>query len=80
MSNYRVISGPYFPVLGLNMEIKGVNLAIQSECRKVRTRNNSVFGHFSCTMYNYNIKNFVNVPILTLFDFQSSSKLRIDLY
>ena len=25
----------------------GVNLRIQSECRKIRTRNNSLFGHFS---------------------------------
>ena len=38
---YGVISGPYFPLFGLN-------LRIQSEYRKIRTRNNSVFGHFSC--------------------------------
>ena len=31
----------------LNAEIYGVNLRIQSEYRKIRTRNNSVFGHFS---------------------------------
>ena len=37
---YGVISGPYFPLFGLN-------LRIQSEYRKIRTRNNSVFGHFS---------------------------------
>ena len=29
------------------MEIYKVNLRIQSEYRKIRTRNNSVFGHFS---------------------------------
>ena len=46
VSKYGVISGPYFPVLGLNTEIYEVNLHIQSECRKIRTRNNSVFGHF----------------------------------
>ena len=40
MSKYGVISGPYFPVLGLNTEI-------QSEYKKIRTRNNSVFEHFS---------------------------------
>ena len=34
VSKYGVISGPYFPVFGLN---------IQSECRKIRTRNNSVY-------------------------------------
>ena len=44
---YEVISGPYFPVFGLNTEIYSVNLRIQSKYRKIRTRNNSVFGHFS---------------------------------
>ena len=33
-----VISGPYFSVFGLSTEIYGVH--------KIRTRNNSVFGHF----------------------------------
>ena len=47
VSKYGVISGPYFPVVGLNMEIYFVNLRIQSEYRKIRTRNNSVFEHFS---------------------------------
>ena len=49
VSKYGVISGPYFPVFGLNMKIYGVNLSIQSEYRKIRTRNNSIFGHFSCS-------------------------------
>ena len=44
---YGVISGPYFPVFELNTEIYSVNLRIQSEYRKIRTRNNSVFEHFS---------------------------------
>ena len=47
VSKYGVISGPYFPVFGLNTEIYFVNLRIQFEYRKIRTRNNSVFGHFS---------------------------------
>ena len=46
-SKYGVISGPYFPAFGLNTERYGVSLRIQSEYRKIRTRNNSVFGHFS---------------------------------
>ena len=53
ISNQRIIfilltlrSSPYFPVFGLNTEIYGVNLRIQSEYRKMRTRNNSVFEHF----------------------------------
>ena len=47
VSKYRVISGLYFPVFGLNTEIYFVNLRCQSEYRKIRTRNNSVFGYFS---------------------------------
>ena len=31
----------------LYLEIYSVNFRIQSEYRKIRTRNNSVFGHFS---------------------------------
>ena len=41
----RSFSGPYFPAFGLNTE--GVSPSIQSECRKISTRKNSVFGHFS---------------------------------
>ena len=48
MSKYGAISGPYFAGLELNTEIYGINLCIQSEYLKMRTRNNSVFGHFSC--------------------------------
>ena len=49
MSKYGVISGPYFPVFGLNTVIYSVNLRIQFKYRKIRTRNNSIFGHFSCS-------------------------------
>ena len=38
---------PYFPVLGLNTEIYGINLRIQLRYWKIRTRKNSVFGHFA---------------------------------
>ena len=38
VSKYRVFSGPYFSVLGLNTEIYGANLYSQSEYRKMRTR------------------------------------------
>ena len=47
MSKYGVFSVPYFPVFRLNMDIFGVNLRIQSKNRKIRTRKNYVFGHFS---------------------------------
>ena len=47
VSKYGFFSGPYFLVFGLNMEIYKVNLRIQSKYRKIQTRKNSVFGHFS---------------------------------
>ena len=47
MSKYGVFSGPYFPTFGLDTERYGVSLRIQSECGKMRTRKNSVFGQFS---------------------------------
>ena len=46
-SKYGVISGPYVSVFGLNAKIYEVNLRIQSEYRKIQTRNNSVFEYFS---------------------------------
>ena len=39
MVKYVVISGPYFPVFGLNTENYRVDFLIQSEYRKIRTRN-----------------------------------------
>ena len=42
-----LFSGPYFPAFGLNTERYGESLRIQSECGKIRTRRNSVFGHVS---------------------------------
>ena len=44
VSIYRVISCPYFPAFGLNISIR---ILTQFDCGKIRTRNNSVFGHFS---------------------------------
>ena len=57
VSKYGVISGPYYPVFRLNTEIYSLNLRIQSEYRKIRTRNNSVFGHFSRSV-NFGISSF----------------------
>ena len=42
-----VFSGPYIPAFGLNTERYSLSLRVQSECRKIRTRKNSVSGHFS---------------------------------
>ena len=50
VSKYGVISGPYFPAFGLNTE-RYLSLRIQSECGKIRTTNNSVFGQFSRSVY-----------------------------
>ena len=47
----KVISGLYFPVFGLNTEIYSANLRIQCECRKIRTRNSSIFGNVLCSDY-----------------------------
>ena len=47
MSKYGVISGSYFPAVGLNTERYFVSLRIQSECAKIPTKNNFVFGQFS---------------------------------
>ena len=44
---YGVFSGPYFPAFGLNKERYEVSLRIQSKCRKIRTKRNSVFEHIS---------------------------------
>ena len=43
----RSFSGPYFLVFEVNTERYSVSLHIQSEYREIRTRINSVFGHFS---------------------------------
>ena len=50
MFKYGVFSGSYFPAFGLNTERSGVSLRIQSECGKIWTRNNSVFGHFTSSV------------------------------
>ena len=45
--NTEFFSAPYFLVFGLNMEIYAVNIRIQFEYGRIRTRKTSVFGHFS---------------------------------
>ena len=46
MSKYGIFSGPYFPLVRRNAEIYVVNLRIQFEYGKIRTRRNSVFRPF----------------------------------
>ena len=43
----RRFFGPFFPLFALNIEIYSVNFCIQSEYRKMWTRKNLKFGHFS---------------------------------
>ena len=52
--------GFFFPnkVFGLNTEIYSVNLRIQSACRKIRTRKNSVFRHFPRSATNADKRNW----------------------
>ena len=52
MSRYEVFSGPYFPVFGLNTEVYGVKLRIQSKYGKIQTRKNSAFRHFPRSEHN----------------------------
>ena len=47
MSKCGVFFGRYFSSFGLDTEIYTVNICIESECGKIRTRKNSVFGQFS---------------------------------
>ena len=60
VSKYGVFPSPYFPVFGLNTKIYGVDLRIQSEYRKIRTRKNSVSAHFprSVTFLMYSLSFF----------------------
>ena len=60
----------FIPVFGLNTEIYGVNLRIQSEYRKIPTRKNSVFWHLPRSVYTmprYDIKFECFLQIETLF-------------
>ena len=45
VSKYRVFSGPYFPVSGLNTKIYEGYFRI-TEYGETRTRKNFIFGHF----------------------------------
>ena len=64
VSKYGVISGPYFPVYGLNTEIYRVSLRIQSEYTKIKTRKSSIFGHFSCSEIFFNFCDLVRLLII----------------
>ena len=62
VSKYGVFSGPYFPAFGLNTERYSVSLRIQSECGRIRSRKNSVFGHFSRSEIFSNFRGVCSQP------------------
>ena len=78
VSKYGVFSGPYFPTFGLNTDRYSVSLRIQSDCEKIRTRKNSVFGHFSRSLSKLSFhKTF---DMITWWDNYQSQTLRITFY
>ena len=52
VSKYRILSGPYFPVLGLNTGKYGPEKTLYLDT----FRKNSVFGHFSRSKYDVTAK------------------------
>ena len=75
----REFSGLYFPVFGLNAGHNGVNLCIQSKYRKIQTRKNSVYEHFSLSAVLeikvfVQIKEGVNSAALNLFKLNSTDR------
>ena len=74
VSKYGVFSDPYIPAFGLNTERYFISLRIQSEFGKIRTRKNSVFGHFSRSEIFY--KSFVQQVMCLRVD--SCTYLRAD--
>ena len=74
MSKYGVLSGPYFPVFGLNTEIYSVIFRIQSECSKIRSRKDSVFGLFHAVQVASPLFSTNNLASTALLNFVHSCK------
>ena len=66
VSKYGVFSGPYFPHSDRILRDTG-SLRIQSKWGKIRTRKNSVFGHFSGSKFSYLFISFIPISHLHLF-------------
>ena len=74
---YRVFSGPYFHVFELTTERYSISLRIQSEYGKIRTRKNSVFGHFLRSVPNIEHKRIpLNDDIVQILAIKDLSKSR----
>ena len=63
VSKYRVFSDLCFPTFGMNTGGNSVSLCMQSKYGKIRTRKNSVFGHFSRSS---SLSNFVIISFSTI--------------
>ena len=79
VSKYRVVSGPYFSAFGVNTERYEVSLRIHSDCGKIRTRNNSVFGHFSRSAY-YSMYQVLSVYAVILYYFNIFMVLSFNMF
>ena len=64
VSKYGVPCSPYFHGFWLNMEVLSLNLCIQSEYEKVRTKKNFIFGYFSSREVNNETS--TNVQLVSL--------------
>ena len=63
VSECRLFSVPSFPAFWLNTEIYSVNLRIQFEYGKIRTRRNTVFGHFSGSVKYIDVKETIKIVL-----------------
>ena len=59
--NKEFFSGSYFPLFRLNAEIYCVNLRIETKYGKIKTRENSVFGHFSHSALLENLRFWISM-------------------
>ena len=76
VSKYRVFSGLYFPVFGLNTKIYSINIRIQFEYRKIRTRKVSIFRHFSYSATLKNIWQLKPISIAQTLQYPQTMKIR----
>ena len=73
--NTDFFSGPCFHAFGLNTEIHGLNIRIQSKLGKMRTRKNSVFKQFlRCAIFGMDLQ---TITYLFAQNIQNDSKTMV---
>ena len=72
VSKHGVFSAPCFAVFGLNMVVDGGNF--HAKYRKIRTRANSIFGHFWRSVYYPEIKVHLQRPAQNRIIFRQYSR------